>query len=506
MIPAAVVAAALVLAGDLVTMTDRGVIVDGQVVIRSERVHAVVNSDGDLPDTDRLATDSWIFPGLINLHTHMPFNHQPLWVSDRKFDNRYQWQVYPPHVRAVMTPQRILFDQAAYNLRNEQTLFAEVRALVGGTTALTSSAEPGYYTAPGRLIRNLEYEPPESGRVEAHVAEVDDEFLLEEASRLRAAFDAGELRAWVVHLAEGVDERSQEEFERLQRAGLVRREVVIVHGTGLDDEQLRELGAVGGHLVWAPTSNYLLYGEMADVETAMANGVTVSLSNDWAPSGTHNLLAELKVAAASYEKRYGQVLAPRTLVEMITTNPAKAIGWEGRAGALAEGAYADMVVVAKRDGLGPYETLVAATEEDIELVVVGGEPVFGRPEWMERLKPGDSEVLRATGRDGTTFTKRIDVTGLPGEMLLVQARARLRRALRFDSGDMRERFLDDAGRSMNLDALESYLEESYAGLAAQPLPPIFLSNDADFFDRLRRMQFPFTDVLESAYRPSVELE
>ena len=98
-------------------------------------------------------------------------------------------------------------------------------------------------------------------------------------------------------------------------------------------------------MVWAPTSNFLLYGQMADVGTAIASGVTISLSNDWSPSGTHNLLAELKVAAASWERRYGTPIEPKTLVEMVTTNPARAIGWSERAGKVAAGIRGDLAAV-----------------------------------------------------------------------------------------------------------------------------------------------------------------
>ena len=496
----------LVLQGSLVTMADDGVIEDGSVWIRDGVIDGVFETEAALEEAvgtkevARLRTKAWIFPGFINLHTHLPFNHQPLWAADKKFDNRYQWQVYPPHVRAVMTPAEILLGAHEYNLLNEQTLFAEVRALVGGTTALASTGIPGTYSEPDRLVRNIEHEPTISGLVVAHVREINDTFIRENAPALRASLDSGELRAWVAHIAEGIDERSRQEFERLERAGLIRKEVVVVHGTGLGPAELAELGRVAGHLVWAPTSNFLLYGQTADVGFAIASGVTISLSNDWSPSGTHNLLAELKVAAASWEHRYGTPIEPKRLVEMITTNPAQAIGWSVRAGKVAAGIRGDLVVVARR-GLDPYADLVRATEEDIELVLVEGRAIIGREDWMAALAPEGTERLEATGRNGERYVRRIDVTQSLGDMTLALASARLRRALRFDPDDMIDSFLDDAGRPMTRATLMDYLEDERAGLQPETLPPIFLSDDDAFFERLRGMEFPFADALETVYRP-----
>lgn len=501
---------ALVLEGSLVTMSERGIIAQGALLIRDGRIERVLESPAAIAEAvsatnaQRLSTDAWIFPGFINLHTHLPFNHQPLWVADRRFNNRYEWQAYQPYLEHVLSPQAALVGAWDYNLIEAQSLFSEVKALIGGTTSLAASPRASAVTAPGRLVRNLEYEAMGPGAIQVRVAELDDTYVREEAPALRSALDSGEVRAWLLHLAEGIDQRSRDEFERLQRARLLRREVVVVHGTGLTGAQLDKLGRVDGHLVWAPTSNLLLYGEMADVAAAMEAGVNVSLSNDWAPSGTPNLLAELKVAAASFEARYGRSLPARTLVEMITTNPARAIGWESVAGALIPDAAADIVVVAKREGgdpAAPYEDLVLSTEEDIELVLIRGEAHFGRSAWMMQLKPGDSEALTALSRSGERYEKRIDITQSEGQPTFAALRATLEAALRFDERDMQARFLTAEGRRHRSEELRRYVEQSFPGLTEDRLPPPILSNDADFLRDLDAMGFAFTDTLREAYRP-----
>jgi cytosine/adenosine deaminase-related metal-dependent hydrolase len=49
-------------------------------------------------------------------------------------------------------------------------------------------------------------------------------------------------------------------------------------------------------MVWSPLSNYLLYGDTADIEDAKSEGVLIGIGSDWSPSGSKNLLGELKIA------------------------------------------------------------------------------------------------------------------------------------------------------------------------------------------------------------------
>src|SRR5688500_20413054 len=59
----------------------------------------------------------------------------------------------------------------------------------------------------------------------------------------------------------------------------------------------------GAKLVWSPLSNLLLYGKTAAVYDAIAAGVMVSLGTDWTPSGSPNLLTELKIADRALRDR-----------------------------------------------------------------------------------------------------------------------------------------------------------------------------------------------------------
>jgi hypothetical protein len=69
------------------------------------------------------------------------------------------------------------------------------------------------------------------------------------------------------------------------------------------------------------------------------------------------------------------------------SNPARIARVEDQVGTLQTGRLADILVLKKRGG-APYETVIASTPADVRLVVVGGTPVYGDRDLMGKLLPG----------------------------------------------------------------------------------------------------------------------
>jgi hypothetical protein len=111
-------------------------------------------------------------------------------------------------------------------------------------------------------------------------------------------------------------------------------------------------------------------------------------------------------------------------------NPATAIGWKGRAGQLVSGAAADMVVIRQRNS-DPYRNLIEATEEDIELVLVDGKPVYGEPKLMRALKAEKTELL--VPRRGRAKALALDARSNTGCGSFGEIRERLQTLLRFEN-------------------------------------------------------------------------
>jgi hypothetical protein len=79
---------------------------------------------------------------------------------------------------------------------------------------------------------------------------------------------------------------------------------------------------------------------------------------------------------------YGEDLPAKTMFEMITINAAKAFWMEDRIGTLDEGKLADVLVLKGRKD-DPYENLLSASMADIELLVLGGNPIYGELRFLD---------------------------------------------------------------------------------------------------------------------------
>jgi len=75
---------------------------------------------------------------------------------------------------------------------------------------------------------------------------------------------------------------------------------------------------------------------------------------------------------------------------MVTVHPARALQWQAWAGTVTQGKAADLVVL-DRIRLDPYRNLIEATERNVQLVLVGGRPMYGDADVLEPLYAGGVE-------------------------------------------------------------------------------------------------------------------
>jgi hypothetical protein len=163
---------------------------------------------------------------------------------------------------------------------------------------------------------------------------------------------------------------------------------------------------------------------------------------------------------------------------MVTRNPALTLHWYDKVGSIEAGKVADLMLIHRPQhpptpGRPPtvYRDLINATERDVQLVLVGGDPLAGATGLMSALKPGDNETVTSI-EDG--FQKAVDVTTTApvpdGDETLAQITAKLQAGLGALGGDNPP---PGGGPGPPTNSY-SYLKAHVAGGAAAGLPdPVF---------------------------------
>jgi cytosine/adenosine deaminase-related metal-dependent hydrolase len=418
------------LRGRIVTMDALGtVLADGIVWVADGSITAVTPA-GQTPvehaGSRVVATGGTIYPGLIELHNHLAYNTLPLFRIPRQYTKREEWQGTRGYRRYVSGPAGVI--ASLPDLIRATIRYVECKSLIAGTTTsqgLTLRSTPVKHLYRG-MIRNAEV-PDSPGLVPAR-PKIGD-VTPEERDSFRTSLARRGAR--IVHLAEGLSTSpaARQHFLDLKAPDgrwAIGPTFAGIHATALTRDDLAVVAEHGGSIVWSPFSNLALYGGTTDAGSAVELGVTVALGSDWSPTASKNLLHELKVAQIhSAENDLG--LTDEQLVQMVTVNPARILGWQGLVGSVEPTKLADLVVVAGKAG-DPYRHLVDATESDIRLVVIGGLARYGTPAVLARLAP-TTETLVVAGRARALHLDTGDPDAVLGPLSLAQATSLLADAL-----------------------------------------------------------------------------
>jgi 5-methylthioadenosine/S-adenosylhomocysteine deaminase len=404
--PAPLLTEPLVVTGHLVTFDPPGSeIRDGALYIdRDGIIQAVQRRTEPAPSgfegAARAETDGLIYPGLIDLHNHIAYNCLPLWIApDRTtpWTSREQWPRDPDYKPSVSLPANALCHADGKAVLK----YVETKAVVGGVTAIQGSAKVGRVFE-GWMVRNVEDETFGTGRktVNQSVLRFTSPAQYEVARR---DLDAG--HAFLYHLCEGTDPRLLADYDSVRDHDVLAPKFLGIHATALGTPQFTQWHSRGGTVVWSPFSNIWLYGTTTDVVAARAAGMRICLGADWSPSGSKNLLGELKVADLHSRTQLGGAFSPQELCAMATCNPADALGWQDKLGRLRPGLHGDFVAVRDR-GEDAYRTLIDSTEADVLLVAINGYPMYGTDELMRAANAVSPEPIDVSPTLSRTITLR----------------------------------------------------------------------------------------------------
>lgn len=176
----------------------------------------------------------------------------------------------------------------------------------------------------------------------------------EALSRIRVLADEMDLPVHIhLHETEQEIEQSLHNYAkrplaRLNDLGLVSPNLMAVHFTQANDDEIALLAESGSHVVHCPESNLKLASGFCPVKKLMDAGVNVALGTDSTASNNDlNMLGEMHTAsllAKAVSQDAGALNAMQT-VRMATINGARALGLDHLTGSLETGKYADIIAL-----------------------------------------------------------------------------------------------------------------------------------------------------------------
>jgi 5-methylthioadenosine/S-adenosylhomocysteine deaminase len=402
----------ILLNGNVVTPV--GMIQNGWIYIQDNKIVSVTQERPNV-QASVVQSNDYIYPGFIDLHNHPIYDTLSRWTPPQLYNNRYEWRNAQVYKDTISGPERNVIGAEFCDMDE----FAEIKELIGGTTTLLGISAPVYgQPMPDcirGLARNLDWysgfhgtdvghepvanpigiTPPGYGLIsESWPGDMKPPDLAKYVKDLQE----GNINLFVIHLAEGkrADPEAQSEFGLLKNDNLLTANTVVIHGVGLGASEFAEMSKVGASLVWSPRSNLVLYGETTDVQTAQQLGVTIALAPDWSPTGSTNMLAELKFASDYSTTKLNGTFSAKQLFEMATSIPARMAHVDQWIGTIEADKYADVFMMSGNSP-DPYANLMAGSPSDVTLVIVNGVPVYGATDRMMQAGVSATEDVTVCG-------------------------------------------------------------------------------------------------------------
>jgi cytosine/adenosine deaminase-related metal-dependent hydrolase/SAM-dependent methyltransferase len=292
----------------------------------------------------------YIYPGLINAHDHLEFNLYPR-LGEPPYPNVYdlgrdlhrRWSAVIGEIQNI--PLRDRLHWGAW-----KNLFS------GVTTVLHHNH---YY-------RNFRFLFPvcvHRRYTYAHSLEFEPDIM--HALRRRK-----KNTPFMIHLAEGIDERAFGEVERLARLGGFDRRTAAIHAIALNETDIDIIKNADASVVWCPSSNMYLYGQTAPVDRLLSRGVPVALGTDSTLTGGISMFDEFRDACRTAN------LKPAEIFRLATSSPRRIFGLRDDAGSIIMNGSASFFILPEGGYSDPYHRLIDAAPGDIDLLMRNGNIVF----------------------------------------------------------------------------------------------------------------------------------
>jgi hypothetical protein len=372
-------------------LTPETVFRGGAVAVSADGEITCVGCNCDSPGaTTIVCPNGTVSPGLINTHEHITFQQdEPYNDTGERYEHRHQWR------KGLDGHTKI---PAAGGASAVRISFAELRYVMGGATSIVGSGgQPG-------LLRNLDSATNQEGL--NHTPVNFETFPLGDSSGTMRTSDCNygttvtpeslaNVKAFEPHTSEGINAAANNEFKCESSdtydtmapglsENLLLPKTAMIHAIGLTANDYGAMAAAGTALIWSPRSNITLYGDTARVTTAARMGVEIALGTDWMPTGSMNVLRELRCADELNATYFDGYFSDKQLWAMATLNAAAVTATDDAIGMLAPGHVADISIFAGNNKTA-FRSIIEAEPKDVVLVLRGGKPLYGDAVSVEQL-------------------------------------------------------------------------------------------------------------------------
>jgi len=324
------------------------------------------------------------YPALINSHDHMRGNYLPR-VGPKPGSFYLNWGPWDNDLKssAAFAERENLSEENKYFLSSYKNIFS-------GVVTVNDHF-------PHELNRELLPRLPLRAIREYCLAHECSSYDLKWGDGIEIEHERAKKNNWpfITHLEEGFDPEAMDGIGILDRLGRLDDHCLFIHCIGFSDEDIAKVAKAGASVSWCPASNTLMFNVTCKIKKILSAGVNVAIGTDSTHTGSANLFNEMRFARETYRRLYGEDLDAKTIVNMVTVNPARAFRMYDRIGSLEEGKLADVLLLKARVD-DPYENLASAGMTDVQLLVMEGKPIYGEERFLDlfggKLPAGYSRV------------------------------------------------------------------------------------------------------------------
>lgn len=314
-----------------------------------------------------------VMPGIINSHTHIGMNYFRGLADDlalMNWLNNHIWPAEKKWVNHEFVRDASLFAMAEM-IRSGTTCFNDMYFFLQGTAEAAEIAgirahigitvlefptnwaqNPDEYFKKGLEF----YEQYKNHKLVTTTLAPHAPYTVSDNTFMRVKEISEKYNLKInLHLHETADEVNQslEQFKmrpirRMQTLGLLSPQLIAIHMTQINDEDLEILAATQPNIAHCPESNMKLASGVCPIEKLKSLGLNIALGTDSVASNNDlDMISEMRSAAflSKLSTLNPENLTAHEAITLATQNGAKALGIDHLTGSLVVGKAADFIAI-----------------------------------------------------------------------------------------------------------------------------------------------------------------